>query len=87
MITHDEVKIAVRKLHITALEDNEIVKDPIDDDLALTLNYITQQEKKDNLLELYKEKSRFVFMPDCNYKDINIKSLDIKIETLEEELK
>ena len=48
---------------------------------------LTRAKKEHELLGLYKERSTFVFMPDCNYKDMSIKSLDFKIKQLEEELK
>jgi hypothetical protein len=82
MITHEQVKIAVRKLHITALEDNEIVKDAIDDDLALTLNYITQQEKVSKLLELYHK----VLNKPCETSEELLTWIE-QIKTIEEELK
>jgi hypothetical protein len=91
MITHEEAKKAT--IHQQARTDllnfygKYMNKQMYAELWNYTLKVEERAKKVEELLGLYKERSTFVFMPDCNYKDMSIKSLDFKIKQLEEKMK
>ena len=52
------------------------------DEIEYIIKALERAKNVEELLGLYRERLTFVFMPDCNYKDMSIKTLDFLIKQL-----
>ena len=97
LITHDEARNTMIKIYI-----DDVYCGELEEEHKLMATYIAQQEKKDELLGLYKEKSLLleVLFVNVDNTQINkyqmkgkserykrLEEILIRIETLEKELK
>lgn len=79
MITHEEARNKVKSNHNKFYTEGEFTKDMLD--------YISQQEKKDELLGLYREKSELlVKIANGKYLQDDYMKLLEKIDSLNKEL-
>ncbi|NCC55424.1 MAG: hypothetical protein EOM11_08100 [Erysipelotrichia bacterium] len=82
MITPEEARNTMMKI-----ESNDAYYGELQEELKLMATYITQQEKKDNLLELYREHHELVpFTPGLEEKSKRVIDISIEINKLEKEL-
>ena len=99
MIKHEEVRESLELMRADVTDFRDIIdisSYSSDDDYKRIVNYIAEQEKKDKLLELYREKEKLAHNPYNNTTNeirpfyewaCELSSLETKIRTLEEELK